>query len=64
MNDKRLDIYLDAVTYIALKSRANDVERSVSQHVRKLIKDDLILSLTDNDDSGRGMDAGSEGEDD
>lgn len=64
MNDKRLDIYLDAVTYIALKSRANDVERSVSQHVRKLIKDDLILSLADNDDSGRVRDAGSEGEGD
>ena len=56
-------MYLDAVTYIALKSRANDLDRSVSQHVRFLIKQDLINSVVAVDETGRVIDDGNEGED-
>jgi len=41
-NDHRLDIYVDATTYMALKQRASDVDRSISQHIRFLIKQDML----------------------
>lgn len=62
MNEKRLDIYVDAVLYIALKARANECERSVSQHVRKLIRDDIEESFHEEQEAGRGSVGGAEGE--
>lgn len=46
-NDHRLDIYVDATTYMALKQRASDVDRSISQHIRFLIKQDMLQALTE-----------------
>lgn len=39
--DHRLDIYVDSATYLALRRRAELVDRTVSQHVRHLIRRDL-----------------------
>ena len=40
-NDHRLDIYVDAVTYMALRARAADLDRNISQHVRHLIRSEM-----------------------
>lgn len=60
MNEKRIDVYVDAVLYIALKARSNDCDRTVSQHVRHLIKQDMLQALQDEECSGSGKDAGNE----
>jgi hypothetical protein len=39
--DHRLDIYVDSSTYLALRARAKEEERTMSQHVRFLILRDL-----------------------
>jgi hypothetical protein len=62
MQDKRVDLWLDSVTYIALKARANQQERSVSQHLRFLVRQDLELSLRDEHEDGMGHSGGMEGE--
>ncbi len=61
-NDHRLDIYVDATTYMALKGRVNDQDRTISQHVRYLIKQDMIKALDEEKENVRGGDAGREGE--
>lgn len=62
MKDHRLDIYVDAVTYMALKRRCDDVSRSLSQHVRHLIRSDIEQALQEELDSARAARAGTEGE--
>jgi hypothetical protein len=62
MQDKRVDLWLDSILYIALKARANSQERSVSQHLRFLVHQDLNESLAEEAESGMGQDRGSEGE--
>lgn len=61
-NDHRLDIYVDAVTYMALRARAADLDRNVSQHVRHLIRGDLISASAEIRETGSGSGAGKEGE--
>ena len=61
-NDHRLDIYIDAITYLALKARAAEMDRNISQHVRHLIRHDLIKASAEEQESGRGNGAGNEGE--
>lgn len=61
MQDKRVDLWLDSVLYLALKARANAQERTVSQHLRYLVRQDLDQSLADEDGSGMGHDRGEEG---
>ena len=60
-NDHRLDIYVDATTYMALKQRASDVDRSISQHIRFLIKQDMLQALTEERNSPSGNTGGMEG---
>ena len=62
MKDHRLDIYVDAVTYMALKRRCDDVSRSISQHVRHLIRQDMEEALQQELDSTRAARAGAGGE--
>lgn len=62
MQDKRVDLWLDSVLYIALKARANQQERSVNQHLRFLVKQDLDQSLDDEIEPGMGRDRVREGE--
>ncbi len=61
-NDHRLDIYVDATTYMALNARVDDQDRNISQHVRYLIKQDMIQALAEEKENVRGSDAGREGE--
>lgn len=61
--DHRLDIYVDAVTYMALKARASDQDRSISQHVRHLIRQDMIKALAEEKELTTGSRAGTERED-
>lgn len=63
-HDNRLDIYVDAVTYMALRARSADLDRNVSQHVRHLIRSDLIQASAEIRETGSGSGGGSEGEDD
>lgn len=44
--DIRLEIYVDPATYLALRKRADDSDRSMSGHVRHLIREDLILAIS------------------
>ena len=62
MQDKRVDLWFYSVLYIALKARANQQERSVSQHLRFLVKQDLDQSLDDKTEPGMGRDRVREGE--
>lgn len=62
-NDHRLDVYVDATTYMALKGRASDVDRTISQHVRYLIKQDMLKALAEEKDSATAKATGTEGED-
>lgn len=64
MQDNRVDLWFYSVLYIALKARANQQERSVSQHLRFLVKQDLDQSLDDEPESGMGMDRVTKGETD
>lgn len=63
-NDHRVDIYLDPVTYLALKARSAETERNLSQHIRHLIKQDIVQSLTEEGGGGNGNGTGSTRESD
>lgn len=63
MQDKRVDLWLDNVLYLALKARSNDLERTVSQHLRWLVRQDLDQSLADDPPNGMGSSRGDEGDD-
>lgn len=39
--DHRIEIYLDGKTYLALRARVAEEQIYISQHVRRLIDDDL-----------------------
>lgn len=63
MQDKRVDLWLDNVLYLALKARSNDLERTVSQHLRWLVRQDLDQSLADDPPHGMGSSRGDAGDD-
>lgn len=58
--DHRVEIYLDPMVYLALRARVNDCDRTISQHVRHLIRRDLEASIGASEQEGRGG-AGEEG---
>lgn len=45
--DHRIEVYVDAATYLALIARSEHEDRSISQHVRHLIRLDLEQSVSD-----------------
>lgn len=58
--DHRLDIYVDSATYLALRRRAERVDRNVSQHVRHLIRLDLDSYCAEEIARENGRQTGSE----
>ena len=60
--DHRVEIYLDPVTYLALRTRVNDCDRTISQHVRYLVRRDLEASIDSGEGQGRGKEGGTEAE--
>lgn len=46
-HDHRIEIYVDAPTYLALRARAEHEDRTISQHVRHLIRLDMEASMTE-----------------
>lgn len=61
-NDHRLEIYVDAATYLALIARADNEDRSISQHVRHLIRHDLEASVAEMVAGKKRNSGGNEGE--
>lgn len=61
--DIRLDVYIDDLMYMALKGRVGDMDRTISQHVRHLIRQDIAQALHEERNSETGREAGNEGED-
>lgn len=61
-NDHRLDIYVDAITYMALRARSEDVDRTISQHVRNLIRADMEKALAETKAGATVSAGGIEGE--
>jgi hypothetical protein len=61
MGDARHDIdvkfYLDGVTWLAFKHRCQGVHRSLSEHLRHLVEEDLLSAL-DAERLGARSDAG------
>lgn len=39
--DHRIEIYIDPVMYLALRTRVADCDRTISQHLRHLLRRDL-----------------------
>lgn len=60
--DHRVEIYLDPVTYLALRTRVADCDRTISQHLRHLVRRDLENSIDAEDEPVRVRQGGSEGE--
>jgi len=60
--DIRLEVYVDPVMYMALRHRADREDRTVSQHVRNLIRVDLERASAEMAERGRGERGVAEGE--
>lgn len=60
-NDHDLKIYLDSLTYMALKQRCGEEDRSMSQHIRHLIRVDIEEALSREKENGRGQAGAEEG---
>lgn len=52
-NDIDLKIYVSAEMYLALKYRCQQADRTLSEHVRHLIRSDLQEGLTQEREHGR-----------
>ena len=61
--DHRVDVYLDPILYLALRARASEQCRNISQHVRWLIHQDLEQALAEEKELPTGSSAGTERED-
>ena len=59
MKDHRIEVYVDAATYLALIARSEQQDRSISQHVRHLIRVDLEASVAEIIASRKGRSGGS-----
>lgn len=53
-NDIDLRVWIDGLTYLALRGRCAQVERSMSEHVRYLIKRDVLEALREQRAAGSG----------
>lgn len=60
--DIDLKVYVDGVTYLALKARCLDVDRTLSEHLRHLIRQDLLQALAEAPPDGRGAAGAVEGQ--
>lgn len=60
-HDIDLKIYVDAVTYLALKHRCQEADRTLSEHVRHLIRADLLSALAEPVPDDRGAIRPAEG---
>lgn len=60
--DHRIEVYVDSATYLALINRAEHEDRSISQHVRHLIRLDLESSVQEMIESRKGRLGGIGGE--
>jgi hypothetical protein len=60
--DLRIEVYVDPVTWMALKKRVDDVDRTLSQHIRHLIRVDLETASSDLAREGRVMKGETEAE--
>jgi hypothetical protein len=60
--DLRIEVYVDPVTWMALKKRVDDVDRTLSQHIRHLIRVDLETASSDLAREGRGTKGETEAE--
>lgn len=45
--DHRIEVYIDAVMYLALLRRSEQADRTMSQHLRHLIRADLESSVAE-----------------
>lgn len=63
-NDIDLKVYVDPVTYLALKHRCHQVDRTLSEHLRHLIHIDLIEGSAEERADGRGDAGPAQGQDD
>lgn len=61
--DHRIEIYIDPVMYLALRTRVSDCDRTISQHLRHLLRRDLEASIDSGGEEGRAGEGGIEGED-
>lgn len=61
-HDHRIEIYVDAPTYLALRARAEHEDRTISQHVRHLIRKDLEASMSEMLAARKRNSTGTEGE--
>jgi hypothetical protein len=52
--DIDLKVYIDGVTYLALKERCRACDRTLSEHVRHLIRADLLAALAEEGAIDRG----------
>lgn len=61
-NDILMKFYTDAITYMALKARAEKCDRSLSQHLRHLVRVDLEQACHDDRQDGSDHGGSSEGQ--
>lgn len=57
--DHRIEIYIDPVMYLALRTRVADCDRTISQHLRHLLRRDLESSIDQYSESGRACEGGT-----
>jgi len=60
--DHRVEVYIDPITYLALRARSKESDLSISQHVRKLIRSDLEQFSDSQDDIAMDGGGGTSGE--
>lgn len=57
--DHRIEIYIDPVMYLALRTRVADCDRTISQHLRHLLRRDLESSIDPDQENGRACEGGT-----
>lgn len=60
--DIRVEFYMDPAMWLALRYRAEKADRSVSQHLRNLVRVDLEEASAEMAGSARGERGATEGE--
>ena len=60
--DIRVEFYMDSAMYLALRYRAEKADRSVSQHLRNLVRNDLDEASVEMIGGARGEREIAEGE--
>ena len=60
--DHRIEVYLDAPMYLALLARSENEDRTISQHIRHLVRRDLEASMAEMVAGKKRNSGGNEGE--